>query len=459
MSDSPTTPTAAAQEPVSSQCGECKVALGLRGEDRYAKTRYPQKYGLYSHVETPNAVLQFNLNREIVRARGKGGQWPDSREWLKRTAGNDWVYFSTGGYSGAYEAFGEGLLRDPLRFKIPAPYNEVLKATGEFYLPNPPYPSNSILGGEPFGNPAVSRLVTGWHDILLQAVQTCEDGSKEIREFLHGAAANTPDRLRERAGEFHDIIGGRVDVLPPDARHVDYDLIPAPVAEGCLYNCRFCRVKDGKEFRAHSSREINGRIDRLKDFYGPDAANYNSLLLAGNDALHAGGDVLLPAAERAFRAFGIRESYMHGCNLFLFGSVDSLLGADDGLLEALNELRCRCWINVGLESADQHTLDSLGKPLRAADVNSCFRRMLEINEAFENIEVTGNFVMDESLAWSHYQSMLRLVGDPAPQSFGKGAVYLSPLCKTPPSTRTLFEFNQLQALSRLPIYLYIIQRL
>lgn len=435
-----------------------RVAARLEGASEYAKTRRPVKYGRYSLIESPEAVLQFDINGEIVRARGKGADWPEPREWLKRTPGNDWVYYSTGGYSGTYESLGGGLLEEPIRFRMPAPYNEIFKATGEFYLPNFRYPSNSILGGEPFNNPAVTKILNCWPDIVRKALEALgPDG--QAGDFLKAAVSNSPERLEQRAEEFHGIIGGRIGVLPPDARHVDYDVIPVPVSRGCLYNCSFCKVKDGKGFRALAKDEIRRTIGRLKNFYGLEQENYNSVLLAGNDALNAGRENVIFAAGCALGEFGIRESYMKGANLFMFGSVDSFLGAEAGLFRELNGIGCRTYINVGLESADQATLERLGKPVRAADVMRCFERMLRVNEEFENIEATANFVMDDSLPQSHYDTFMDLAGKSPAGEAGMAPVYLSPLCLTRPGERTMFHFNQLKSLSRMPVYLYIIQRL
>lgn len=436
----------------------CTLTLFKPGAETYAKTRHPHKHGLYHEIKTPEATLQFNLNGEIVRAQGFADRWPSSLEWLKRTAGNDWVYYSTGGYAGTYETLGAGLLSDPIRFRIPAPYNEIYKATGEYYLPNLPYESNAILGGDPFGHPEVAGLVESWHAVLARAADAMRGPAAPFAAFLRTALENTPEVLQGRAEALFAITAGRPAVLPPDTRHVDYNVMPLRVAEGCRYKCRFCRVKSDRPFRVFSRTAVDRQIEQLKDFYGADRVNYNAVYLAGSDALGAGKDRLLYALDRALAALGPGDSCMQGCCVFLFGSVDSLLAAEAGFFDALSQRACRVFVNIGLESADPATLEAIGKPITAAQVKAAFSKMQAINDSCGNIEITANFLMDDSLPAAHYAAFAELAGRAAGTK-RKGTLYFSPLCISAPSQRTLFYFNQLQTLSRLPVFLYLIQRL
>jgi radical SAM superfamily enzyme YgiQ (UPF0313 family) len=411
------------------------VCLGKSGANRYAKASYPLKYGLFSEVETEEAILQFNLNDEIVQAKGRGREWPDPQEWLKRTVGNDWIYYSTGGYAGVFEAI------------------------GEYYLPNTPYPTNALIGGNPHALPPVARLVESWHAMLAETARRAEGAPEPVRSFFRRALANTPQVLQDRAEDLFAISGGRVTVLPPDARHVDYNVIPLTVAEGCLYKCRFCRVKTDSPFRAKEAAEITQQIQRLKGWYGPELANCNALFLGEHDALCAGADLLNFAISEACVALGLFTSVMQGVSVFLFGSVGSLLNAPAGLFEDLNRLPVAVYINIGLESADQATLDRLGKPVTSAMVAEAFTRMQDINDRFDNIEITANFIMDDGLPENHLPAFLGLVRDGLNRKKPKDSIYLSPLRIGRPSRSILFEFNRLKLLSRLPTFLYIIQRL
>ncbi len=414
---------------------DIRITLDKRGADQYAKVSYPQRYGVFSEIETADAVLQFNLNHEIVHLRGKGRGWPHPQEWLKRTMGNDWIYYSTGGYTGVFEAI------------------------GEYYLANTPYPTNSLLGGQPFLLPAVSGITNGWYSLLREAADMVEAAPDSIRDFFTRVLENDPDTLQKKAEALFEISGGRVTVLPPDSRHVDYDVIPIHIAEGCLYKCRFCRVKTNLPFRQKSREEIDLQIKGLQEWYGKNLANYNSIFLGEHDALCASPGLIIETIEKAHAAFGFPAANMKGGNVFLFGSIDSLLNAPEQLFADMARLPCSVYLNVGLESADQESLDRLGKPVTVALVVEAFARMQEINSRYATIEVTANFIMDENLPDNHYPAFLQLVRDGLSRVKSKGCVYLSPLRIGHPSRSLVMEFHRLKILSRLPTFLYIIQRL
>lgn len=436
---------------------EYRISVNVRGVRSYTRGRLPQKRGMYSEIVTPSATLQFNLNHEIVRARGNGCDWPSELEWLKRTAGNDWVFYSAGGYGGRRETLGEDL-PNPVSFRVPAPYNETYKLTGEYYVPNLPYPSNVILGCDGLKHPVVARLSTHWPSIVRELnSQAAAQGP--FAGFLRRVLRNSGDRLRHRAQELFAVTQGRMTAIPPDTRHVDYDVLPLIVSDGCLYKCSFCRVKDSKPFAVRSLENVAKQISGLRSFYGRDLINYNSVLLGGHDALSADRNSIIRAATLAIDELGLHGSFMKGCNLFMFGSVDALLQTDAVFFDRLNALCCRTYINIGLESADQDTLDALGKPLCAENVISCFRKMQQINKRYKHIEMTGNFVTDDALPSGHERAFLNLVRDGFSRPTNKGSIYLSPLCKTPPTSHTVFRLNQLRAASRLPTFVYAIQRL
>ncbi|HLA26345.1 MAG TPA: hypothetical protein VJZ49_00450 [Syntrophales bacterium] len=84
----------------------------------------------------------------------------------------------------------------------------------------------------------------------------------------------------------------------------------------------------------------------------------------------------------------LAHSYHRGRpNLFIFGSVDSFLKAGKSLFDKLDGLPYATFINVGMESPDQETLDSLGKPIRAEEVKDAFRR--QILKEFREIKIVS----------------------------------------------------------------------
>jgi hypothetical protein len=415
--------------------GDISITLDVQGLSDYTKISYPVRYGVFHEIKTENRFLHFNLNNEIIRAVGRSSQWIHPNEWLKRTPGDDWVYYSSGGYTGVFES------------------------TGEYYLPNLQYPTNSLMGGKPFAEPFIRDLVENWHTDLSTIRASAENLPEPMARFLDKVLQNTPDLLKEKANKLFAISGGRVTVMPPDARHVDYDIIPLFISLGCLYKCRFCRIKTDHPFALKSEDQIVEQLVRLKKLYGRNLVNYNSLFLGEHDALAAGGKLILFAVKKAIEILGLNLGTMTGSNLFLFGSVDSLMDTDPALFKTLNTLVSKTYINIGLESADQATLDLLGKPITKAQVEKAFDLIQTINDQYPNIEITANFVMDEDLPVGHIPAFLRLVRERIPHTKPKGAVYLSPLSINRPSRLVMFEFNRLKRLSLLPTFLYIIQRL
>ena len=412
-----------------------KLTLSKNGSREYQKLSFPVHTGIYSELETDNYVFQFNCNNEILRLKGKGRSWPHPHEWVKRNLANDWIYYSTGGYTGVFES------------------------TGEYYLPNFCYSTTNLLGGKPFDLPEVKALTDDWHLILEDLYRKCNNLSSPERDFFKKALHNTPEVLAGRGADLHAITDGPVSVLPPDARHVDYDIIPLPISRGCLYKCRFCKVKNHQPFAALETTEVQGLADRLVRLLANDLGNYNSVFLGDHDALEAGEELICFAAEHAYSSFRFAESYCRGNSLFLFGSVASLLNAPQRLFLRLSEMPYQTFINIGLESADQQTLDKIGKPITALDVESAFSLMQEINQRYQNIELTANFIMDDDLPKDHYPSILRLIRDSLSHQKPKGSIYFSPLSFSSPSRAKLFDFHRLKVLSRLPTFLYIIQRL
>ena len=414
---------------------EYTLEINCRGSREYVKVSYPVKFGLYSKLETPDLVFEFNLNHEITHAKSKTSDWLHPSEWLKRTIGNDWIYYSSGGYAGVYESI------------------------GEYYLPNLSYKTNALLGGKPFREKEISKICSSWQDIIHKLPAQLPDMPEWAKDLMAGIKKVTPALLEEKAKTLFRIPGGRVSVLPPDARHSDYNVIPLNIADGCLYKCKFCRIKNKKPFAARPMEDILDQIRQFKRLYGPDLINVNSLFLGEHDALNAPDDLILSAAATAHKEFEFSSSYMDHPRLYLFGSVDALLGKTLDFFEKLNCLPFETFINIGFESFNQNALDLLGKPITTQKVEDAFGLAQEINRQFINVEITGNFIMDETLDSDHTESMLDLVRERLNHIMPKGSIYLSPLRFGSPSREILYDFYRLKSVSRLPMYLYIIQRL
>jgi len=423
------------------QLGHFRITLNKEGAKEYVKVGFPIRYGLFSEIETEDTLFQFNLNGEIKFIQGRGIHGLPPAEWLKRTLGNDWVYYSAGDYQGFHNLI------------------------GEYYYPYLSYSSNSILEGDPFGERPVQLAMESLQKVWTEIKERISPPMpRNLHDFLQAILEKDEETLSQRARHFHELIGGPVTVLPPDTRHVDYNVIPLTIADGCLYNCGFCHVKSGRNFVPRSRENIVEQMMNLKRFYGQDLPNYNSLFLGQHDALHAGLDLLQFAAAKGYELFEFKRSYLKKAYLFLFGSVDSFLQSQEKLFESINCLPYLTYVNIGLESADPATLSSLKKPLSAEKVGEAFSRVGEVNRRYENIEVTVNFVFGNDLPLTHFDSLFDLLARRWVPSRNKGALYLSPLVGGGMKERErrkelVRKFNQLKIESHLPTFIYLIQRL
>jgi len=423
------------------QLDDLTICIDKRGSLEFSKVSYPIRYGRFAEIITSDYVYQFNLNGEIKYVRGRNHDWPHPSEWLKRTVANDWVYYSTGGYSGVYDLL------------------------GEYYLPFPSYPSNTIALYNPFEEAVVMQACVSWRELIIKIRGLSVEGvDPGIRRFLRRVAEHDEASLEDRSQGLHESIGDRLPVLPPDTRHVDYEVIPIVVADGCRHNCSFCRVKSGRDFRPRAPENILGQIERLKAFYAGDLTNYNALFFGQHDALGAGFELIDFAARRAYETLELDRSYLKGARLFLFSSAESLIQSKESFFESLNCLPFSTYINVGLESVDPDTLAILGKPISVDYVTEAFARMLALNKKYEKIEVTANFVLGDTLPPGHVPALIELIRYSLNHYYGKGAIYLSPLSHEGVhdhgERRMLMKrFNEIKSLSRLPTFLYLIQRL
>lgn len=418
-----------------------RITLDKEGSREFLKVSYPIRYGRFGEINTPDYICQFNLNGEIKYIQGRSQSWPHPAEWLKRTVGNDWIYYSAGDYRDIYDL------------------------TGEYYFPCLSYPSNSIIGDDPLNGSEVRSAFRSWQNLQRRIKGLISSPLPQpLKEFLMLVAENDAKVLRLRSQKFHELIGGQVTVLPPDSRHVDYEVIPVVVADGCLYNCGFCRVKSAQDFAPRTRENILEQVRNLKRFYARDLRNYNAIFLGYHDALCAGQELLEFAAINAYEIFELESSYLKGTWLFLFGSVDSLIHSEDTLFQSLNSLPFSTYINIGLESADPVTLAALEKPVAVERVREAFARMIEINKRYEKIEVTANFVFGDDLPPTHLPSFLDLTRGRLDHFYDKGSVYLSPLIDDRTRNRKskremLRKFYEVKTQSRLPTFIYLIQRL
>jgi hypothetical protein len=420
----------------SCRLNDLEITIDRQGVDRFTKASYPVRYGRYCEIKTTEYLFEYNLNGEIKTIRGLNSNWTHPAEWLKRTDANDWVFYSMGRY------------------------HRLFSFLGEYYLPCLSYPSNSLWQYNPFEDVKVRKALAAGFRLEADLRPVLSNGiPARIRGFLGRILCHDANTLRLKKEKLHRIIQGPVSVLPPDTRHVDYEVIPLMVADGCLYHCDFCCVKSPRSFQRRPVANIRRQIRQLKTFYGANLGNYNALFLGNHDALAAGWDSIGMAAAEAHAAFDFEQALIKDSALFLFGSADSLLAAGEDLFEALNRMPFYTYINIGLESADAATLSLINKPVEPDKIKDAFQRMLEINRRYLNVEITANFLLGDRLPSGHYATLIDLIRGCLDRYYSKGAIYLSPLNTSRKLQALLRRFTEIKTQSRLPAYLYLIQRL
>ena len=415
------------------------ISIEKEGPEKRVKQSFPLRFGRYSEIRTKDFEFCFNLNGEIKSIRGLKPDWPHPAEQFKRTMGNDWVYYTVGDKSG---------------------HEGVVSWMGEYYLPCLPYPSNPVWEIRYFSNPVIMNAFAEWSQLFANLYMANSQGMyPHARGLIERILANDDRVLYERSQELNRIIGARVSVLPPDTRHADYDVIPLIISDGCLYHCKFCCVKSDQKFQKRSKENIQEQITALKHYFGADLVNYHALFLGNHDALAAGEDFICFAAEEAYNAFGFRQRMDQRPFLYLFGSVGSFLRSEPALFEKLNRLPFYTYINIGFESMDPDTLSLIGKPVTSGQVKEAFEKMMEINATFDRMEITGNFIAGDNLSPGHDNSLALLLKHAGAKRKSKGAIYLSPLKDSPKKRELLPRFYTIKEESRLPVFVYLIQRL
>jgi len=403
------------------------------GAVRYLKASWPVRYGLYHEIRTPSYLFQFSPEGVIRFIQGRPGTWHDHADWFKRTAGGDWVYYSSGGYNGAFSAI------------------------GEHYIPIFPYPSNSVIGEAVYPEARLQAALTALETLVGWAGAAAEGVPSEVAVFLGCVAwKNQRDHLSGLAVRFHGMTHGPLTVLPPDCRHVDYDILPLRLARGCLYHCRFCKVKSSYPFALEGAGRVTAQAAALADFFRGDLANMGGVFLGEHDALAAGVDEVVAAAGACESLFAGEARMADRPSFFLFGSPDALLDVSDAGWDALDRLPFDVRINTGVESLDEATLGCLGRPTPLSLVREAVKRADEVNRRWNRVSVSLNMVTGSGLPGSHHDSLARFV---ASRDALDAPLYLSPLKDHADRRTTLKELTALKRMGRGPVFLYLLQRL
>ena len=409
-----------------------------QGSGKITQNPFVKQVGAHARIRTQDHEFTFTPAGEIRFIRGLGRQWPHPEEQLKRTDGNDWVYYSVGDDSTE---------------------DGVISWMGEYYLPSLPYPSNGIWDLNYRENPAVMAAFGAWSQLFADLWDLSRQNSlpPSALALIQKILARDDQTLFNRSQELKEIIGTPISVLPPDTRQVDYQVIPLIIAHGCRYQCQFCCVQPREKFQERTRENIDEQLQRLAAFYGENLENYNALFLGNQDALAAGDDLILEGIEKAGRHLGFSDKESLRPRLFLFGSVDALMAKSQGFFQALDQTAFDTWINVGLESVDGPTLKAIGKPLTPKKVQKAFEKICTLNQDLSRVELSCNFLMGQDMPPAHYQGITTLLSSVSSAPV-KGSVYLSPVKGSPKKRELLPLFRGIKSQSRLPVFIYLIQR-
>ena len=415
---------------------DLEIIVNFRGVNDWEKFSFPVSYGLLSKIKWKGYEFDFNLKGNLKRITGNASVWPSPLEQLKRTDGNDLLYYGAYGYEATYD-----LIKN-------------------YYVPYNGINDSQVFTDKPFNNPQVINALDTFTCLVDRAGEIA-GGTKteEAKKFLRKVASRDLEALAREGKKLHEIMGGDLPVLPPDTLNVDYEVIPLMVMNGCSHQCDFCRFKRDKECRIRDEENISKQIRALKEFYGDDLINYNSLVLGENNALVAGAETIEYAARRAYEILDLGKSYHRGdANLFLFGSADLFLEAGESFFTRLSALPYNTFLNIGLESCDHDTLNMIGKSLTADAAYSTFQRALHVNDTYNKVEITCNFILGRNLPPGHMERLKNLLAGIGRRR-NKGTIYLSPLRGASERRQVLQEFREIKRASLLPVFLYLMQRL
>jgi hypothetical protein len=143
----------------------------------------------------------------------------------------------------------------------------------------------------------------------------------------------------------------------------------------------------------------------------------------------------------------------------MFGGAHTLLEAPESLFATLNKLPFEnIYINVGLESAHRPTLDELGKPQTGRDVRRAFRLLQRLNLEYDKINISCNFLIGDDLPPEHTESVRALLAS-AETRMSKGTAFISPIEGQSTHRQTRTEFTKIKLAAKMPVYLYLVQRL
>ncbi len=367
---------------------EVLIRTNKQGQKECGNFSFSARPARYHHVETQDVTIHFSLAWRPIFLQGKK-DWPNPAEWLKISLSGRPLYYSSLGYGNLTSLF------------------------HQFYVPfelDGQYDSNTNNINERL---AAKRALTKMKALASDFVESeCNDplwrkAIGRLEFWNHFSIVQFPLLLR-----------AQVKVLPPDCMRCDYDVFPIILATGCLYNCGFCRFKDGTDHSPRTKMEIESQTDRLLHILRDERTMFKGVFLGNQDALGVSDELIFYAIAL------VREKMPWIKNVFLFASADSFLNKGMSFFSHLEESGLNYFINVGIESVDEATLALLKKPVAKDVVMAAWHFINLINQKFPRLEISLNILVNQGLPRSHWADLFELLHEEKP--FPKGTIYLVP---------------------------------
>src|SRR3990172_5889736 len=86
------------------EVADLEIVFDQGGRDDWGKFSFPVWYGIPVKVNWGDYRFDFNLRGDLKRLSGRCAVWPDQQDLLKRTDGNDFIYYyGADGYDSSYD--------------------------------------------------------------------------------------------------------------------------------------------------------------------------------------------------------------------------------------------------------------------------------------------------------------------------------------------------------------------
>ncbi len=367
---------------------QVKILFDRKGQISTGNFSYPARPIRYHRLETKELIMDLSISwRPIFLQLNRN--WPNPLEWLKITLSGQPVYYSSLGYGDLASLFEQ--------FYVPCLLNDL--ETGGFF--SHPEKKAACRAASLMNNLGTTLINSGLKKSLAKKIIRHQSYWQKFYKY-----------------ELTRLLQCRINVLPPDTMICDYDVYPIITATGCLYNCGFCKAKDGTEFLLRTPSQIKHQAESLAGLLGQETDTYKGLFIGNQDGLNSPIELIGYACEIGSKLIPQLK------NCFIFGSIESLLAKPDSFFADLEATGLNTYINIGIESVDKSVLNFIKKPVGLHAVRQALEKISRINHTFPRIEISCNILANSEFPSSHWQSLTEyLKNDP---DTAKGPIYLSP---------------------------------